>query len=209
MLLFSPQLSGLLAMGLRSLLVAAAATPQAERVSWEEVNAPRAQPMRGELQLVLQFHSIEHDWEPYCMPFSERTHLAVRAWSDCQLPWIRAAYDNPRARYFVRRGGFAERLLAGAAPHDRIVVVGRVRAQFLGQAWIEVISACPALEQIPLGSVLHASRALDLLRRKATRLGLEQLERALAAPLPAHAREALMRLMPAREDRAVARSGAR
>jgi hypothetical protein len=206
MLLFSPQVAGLLAAGLRSLLVAAAATPQAEHVSWEEASAPRAQPMQGELQLVLQFHSIEHDWEPYCMPFSERTHLAVRAWSDSQLPWIRAAYDNPRARYFVRRGGFAERLLARAAPHERIVVVGRVRAQFLGQPWIEVIAACPAREQIPLGTILHASRAIDLLQRKAGRLALEQFERALAAPLPAHAREALLRLMPARENPSVARS---
>ena len=45
---------------------------------------------------------------------------------------------------------------------ERIVVVGRVRAQFLGQPWIEVIAACPAREQIPLGTVLHASRAIDL-----------------------------------------------
>ena len=204
MLLFSSQVTGLLAAGLRSLLVAAAATPQAEQVSWEEVSVPRAQPMQGELQLVLQFHSIEHDWEPYCTPFSERTHLAVRAWSDSQLPWIRTEYDNPRARYFVRRGTFAERLLARAAPHDRIVVVGRVRAQFLGQPWIEVIAACPAREQIPLGTVLHTSRAINLLQRKATRLALEQFERALAAPLPAHARKALLRLMPARESQSVA-----
>jgi hypothetical protein len=204
MLVFSPQFTGLLAAGLRSLLVAAAATPQAEQVSWEEVSVPQAQPMQGELQLVLQFHSIEHDWEPYCTPFSERTHLAVRAWSDSQLPWIRTEYDNPCARYFVRRGTFAERLLARAAPHDRVVVVGRVRAQFLGQPWIEVLAACPAREQIPLGTVLHTSRAINLLQRKATRLALEQFERALAAPLPAHARKALLRLMPARESQSVA-----
>lgn len=206
MLLFSPLAAGLLAAGLRSLLVAAAATPQAEHVSWEEVSVPRAQPMQGELQLVLQFHSIEHDWEPYCMPFSERTHLAVRAWSDCQLPWVRAEYDNPRARYFVRRGTFAERLFARVAPHERILVVGRVCAQFLGQPWIEVIAACPAREQIPLGTVLHVSRAIDLLQRKAERLAIEQFKRALAAPLPTHAREALLRLMPARENPSVARS---
>jgi hypothetical protein len=204
MLLFSPQVGGLLVAGLRSLLVAAAATPQAEHVSWEEVSVPRAQPMQGNLQLVLQFHSIEHDWEPYCTPFSDRTHLAVRAWSDSQLPWVRTEYNNPRARYFVRRGTFAERLLARAATHERIVVVGHVRAQFLGQPWIEVVAACSAREQIPLGTVLHASRAIDLLQRKAARLALEQFKRALAAPLPAHAREALLRLMPVREDPSVA-----
>ena len=129
MLLFSSQAMSLLAAGLRSLLVAAAVTPQAEQVSWEEVSVLRAQPMQGELQLVLQFHSIERDWEPYCTPFSERTHLAVRAWSDSQLPWVRSEYEAPRARYFVKRGSAAERLLLSAAPHDRVAVVGRIRAQ--------------------------------------------------------------------------------
>ncbi|GEM_PF-1347342 len=196
MFLLSPEFAQVLGTGLSSLLVAAAATPQARHVTWEEVNAQRAQPMQGDLQLAFQFHSLEQDWNPYCLPFSKRTHIAVRAWSDNQLPWIRSDYDNPAARYFVKRGSFAERLLAKATPHERFVVVGRVRAQFLGQSWIEVVAATPAREQIPLGSVLHASRALDLFDRGATELGLEQLLRALAAPLPAHAREALLSLMP-------------
>ena len=66
MLLFSPQVAGLLAAGLRSLLVAAAATPQAEHVSWEEASVPRAQPLQGELQLL----------RPHCK--RARTSLAGR-----------------------------------------------------------------------------------------------------------------------------------
>jgi hypothetical protein len=199
MLLFSPQVGGLLVAGLRSLLVAAAATPQAEHVSWEEASVARAQPMQGNLQLVLQFHSIEHDWEPYCTPFSERTHLAVRAWSDSQLPWVRSEYEAPRARYFVKRGSAAERLLLSAAPHDRVAVVGRIRAQFIGEPWIEVVAACRTRAQISLGAVLHVSRALDLFRRGAPKLGMDQLGRAMASPLPVHARLAVESLFPAGE----------
>jgi len=57
-----------------------------------------------------------------------------------------------------------------------------------GRPWIEVVSARRTREYVPEGTVLHAAQAEEFLEREAWPLALDQLDRALAAPLPAHAR---------------------
>ncbi len=195
MCIASVQLLGALSSGLASLVLLAVEAPTCVRTDWEQLVGEQARVTDEPVSVVLQFHSLVENWDGYCTPFSARTHLAVRAWSDTQRPWHRSEYEAPAVQVYVRRGGLAEKRLLAAAAHDRFVVTGHVRALFLGRPWIEVVSACPTREQVPLGSILHASRALKLLGRGAHDLAREQLHRALDAPLPRHARLALQKIL--------------
>lgn len=166
----------------------AARAPELPRTTWKEI-AARPDLHYGRLtRLVVQHRSLETDWEPFLTRFDPSSYLAVRAWADEQQPWIRVDYERPVARLFVRRGTRAARLFAEARPHDRIVVACEVKALLLGLPWIEVVCARRMRKYIPEGSVLHAARALEFVERQAWPLAQDQLDRALAAPLPVFAR---------------------
>lgn len=193
----SPVLAELVPLFL-SLVSLAREAPTLPLVSWEEVSAQPGRELGRLSRMRLQVHSVEEGpWEPYFTRFSAEAYVAVRAWSDVQLPWVREDHDAPRALVFARRGTRAARALSGAAPHDRVVVACVPRAWFAGRPWIEVVAVRRTREYVPEGSVLHAVKALELLGRNDHELARDQLGRALAAPLPAHAREALEALVEA------------
>lgn len=170
--------------------------PTLPEMTWEEAVHDPHQHLGRMRRMVVQHHSQIEEWNPYLTRFSPEVYRAVRAWTDAQLPWVQEDYEHPLAALFVRRGSRAATLFASAAPHDRIVVACVVRARFLGRPWVEVISARRMHEYVPEGTVLHTLKAIELLGRQAWDMARDQLERALDAPLPGHAREALQRLLP-------------
>lgn len=173
----------------------AAEAPSLPLVSWEEYTA-RPDLALGELRrMVVQYAAPIDEWEPYLTRYSPEAYVSLRAWSDSQEPWMRADYDAPAARLFVRRGTRAATLVQSLERHDRIVVACVVHDQFLGRAWVEVVSARRMRQYVPEGSVLHAVKGLEFLERGVLDLARDQFARALAAPLPSHAREALARLV--------------
>jgi len=145
-----------------------------------------------EVQLVFQFHSLEETWNPFVTRFAPRRWLAVRGWADEQLPWVEADYGHRPVRVFVARGTFLEDFFRLGQRHERIAATCVVREVFAGRPWIEVLAAEATPESIPEGTVLHAERALEVEAHGAWGLALGELERALAAPLPAHARRELL-----------------
>ena len=173
----------------------AAQAPRLPLVSWEEYTA-RPDLALGELRrMVVQYAEPIDEWEPYLTRYSPEAYLSLRAWTDSQELWFRADYDAPAARLFVRRGTRAATLVQELEPHDRIVVACVVHDQFLGRPWVEIVSARRMHEYVPEGSVLHAVKGLEFLDRGVFDLARDQFARALAAPLPAPAREALERLV--------------
>jgi len=173
----------------------AAEAPSLPVVSWEECTA-RPDLALGELrQMVVQYAAPIDEWEPYLTRYSPEAYLSLRAWSDSQQLWNRADYDAPAARLFVRRGTMAARLVQDLQPHDRIVVACVVHDQFLGRPWVEIISARRMHEYVPEGSVLHAVNGLEFLTEGVFDLARDQFARAMEAPLPVHARNALARLV--------------
>ena len=173
----------------------AAEAPSLPLVSWEEYTA-RPDLALGTLQrMVVQYAEQIDEWEPYLTRYSPEAYLSIRAWTDSQELWFRAEYDAPAAQLFVRRGTRAATLVQDLEPHDRIVVACVQHDQFLGRPWVEIVSARRMHEYVPEGSVLHAVKGLEFLARGVFELARDQFERALAAPLPAHARQALERLV--------------
>ena len=162
-----------------------------EVAAWNQlVEAPEAHLDRP-VRLFLQLHSVEEDWECYQTRFAPERWIALRAWTDEQHLWDAAEFGRPEALVFVRRGGRLARLVGRLAPHDRLAIAGVVRTAHLGRPWLEVRGFQRARRTVPEGTVLHASKALELMERKAWELAAEQLERALAAPLPAPSAEEL------------------
>ena len=171
---------------------------QAERLSstpWEDLVAAPFESMEPTRQMHVQFHSLVEEWEPYRTPFSRRTHLAVRAWSEAQLPWNTEDFHAPAVLLYVPRDTPAARLFLAAHTHDRIVLIGQLRAWLLDRPWFEVRSARRCRVGIGKGSVLHAIKGLELMEQGVLGHAQDQLRRALAAPLPHHASRALEELL--------------
>jgi hypothetical protein len=115
---------------------------------------------------------------------------------------VRADYELPRVRVFVPLGGAAERTVTRAGVHRRLLVTCVVREHLAGRPWIEVVKVIPTRASIPEGSLLHAIRAEGFIERGSFALAAAELERALAAPLPAHAVASLEHRRRACEARA-------
>jgi len=163
-----------------------------ETIAHEQLEHEPGSFVGRELRLVLQFHSLEESWNPFLTRFSPADYVAVRGWTDAQLPWLQGDFERRPVRVFSRRSELAlDHFFRIARPHERIAVVGVVREVFAGQPWFEVTSAEILPRSIPEGSVLHVIRALDFEQKHAFRLALGELERASAAPLPKHALDAV------------------
>ena len=178
-------------------LAVAYTTPDSEpsSVPYAEI-AENPQDFRGEsVRVLIQFHSLKEGWNPYMTRFGVEEFHQVRAWADEQLPWIAEEFGNPSVRFFVRRKSPVAEGFLTASPHDRFAVTCVVRELFAGRPWAEIIAAEPQAEYVPEGSVLHAIRALELMGEKTWKLAASELERALTAPVPAHARRELDSLL--------------
>ncbi len=143
------------------------------------------------LAVTVQLQSEVPDWAPFLTRFDPSAYRCAWVWGDEQWLWIEDEYDAPVARVFARRGTFAEALLDGAKPHDRLELEIVVREMQAGAAWIEVVGGRWTEQQTPEGSVLHAIRAMELIEREGWALAVSELTRALRPNLPGHVRREL------------------
>lgn len=159
-----------------------------------------------EVRFKLRFKGWLADWNPFMTRFGPAEYRALSGWGEREFPWVRERFEAPRVRVFLRRGEAAEWALEDAQRYDSFEIVGRVRAAFAGEPWVDVTGVVPVLLTIPEGTVLHASRALGLIESGHFDRAGEDLERALAAPLPDVARTELQRLQQHCRDAAEAAS---
>jgi hypothetical protein len=123
--------------------------------------------------------------------FGPKQFSASQAWSDEQFPWVRAEYESPTVRAFTLRDGASDFVLQSATKHARFEVRVVVREVFLDLPWIEVLDVKPLQGEIGEGTLIHASRGVELAQGSAWNLAQDQFEQALAGPLPARARTEL------------------
>lgn len=162
-----------------------------------ELRAVALQPLGflgQELRFTIQVESQPADWNPFLTRFGTEDYRAVIAWGDEQSLWEQADYDNPAAFLFARRGGAVEPILLRAQRYDRFEAGGIVRQVFAGRPWIELTDLRPLDEHFTEGSMVHASRGVELMADEHWELAAQSFERALASNLPARARDELARL---------------
>jgi hypothetical protein len=138
-----------------------------------------------------QFDAEVERWNPYLTRFGSADYRAFRVWSDEQFLWEKDQWEAPLAQLFTRRGGVAERALAGAPQLARFEAIGRVRQVFLGRPWIELEAVRRIGDEISESTLLHASRAVLALEDAHWAMAREHLERALVGSMPPAAREEL------------------
>ena len=143
------------------------------------------------VELDLQLADVHATWRYWMTRFEPARYVGFAAWGDEVLLWDAAAYERPAQRLFAAKGSVAARAFDGAPRYRRYRVRAVLRSVFEGQAWIEVLAATPLPRAMGEGTILHATRAFDLLEVDAHAAAAEQFERALAAPMPAGPRAVL------------------
>ncbi len=171
-----------------------AIAPTAEFHPWNELRADATALLGRRVKLVAQFQGPVERWNAYLSRFGPETHVALQFWSDEQFLWRVDEYEWPQVRLFVPRGSAVDEVLAHAATYERFEIEGTLRELFLSEPWIEVEFARRLPEQVSEGTVIHAGRALALMDAGVWKLADAELEQALQALLPAHARLELERL---------------
>lgn len=139
------------------------------------------------VRFILQLKGERASWNPYLTRFGTRDWASFEGWPDERFLWEESAYDAPFTRLFVDRASALVELLRGAEIYRRFQVVAAVREVFLGEPWLEVLELEPLTEFVAEGTLIAVGRAEELAERGEIALALDQLERAKAAPLPAHA----------------------
>lgn len=162
-----------------------------QALPYAQLRAHRGDHLGHERVLVVQLAAPIESWEPYLTRFGPECFVAHQAWADEQFPWIEADFRSPAVRLFTRRGSEVAAVLAAGERHQRFALRVVLREVLAGRCWIEVLEATRLPEEIGEGSLLHAAEALRQERAGAFALAADQARRALAAPLPAHARAAL------------------
>lgn len=146
------------------------------------------------VRIRFQFDAEAERWNPYLTRFGAVDYRAFRVWSDEQFLWDKEQWDAPLAQLFTRRGGVAERALAGAPQLARFEAIGRVRQVFLGRPWIELEQVRRIGDEISESTLLHASRAVLAMEEAHWAMAREHLDRALVGSMPPRAREELTAL---------------
>lgn len=164
-----------------------------EAVSLAELRRDPGRRLGKRVCFVVQIRGVLEEWDPYLSRFGPGDWLGIEAWADEDYTWKKRVFDNPHVRLFVRRGARAEFALHKAERYQRFEIHGVTRELFLGDPWIEIESAVALETAVGEGTILHVGRAFSLLSDGRVELAIDQLERAKAAPLPAHARVQLER----------------
>jgi len=144
------------------------------------------------VEFTLQVRELSEHWNPYLSRFEPVRWLGLSAWADEVFTWDTASYDAPATRLFARRGGELEAVLRAARPFQRFHATALVREHFLSEPWLELTSLERLPEEVGEGTILHVTRARELVFEGAFDLALDQYERARAAPLPPHALAAIL-----------------
>lgn len=138
--------------------------------------------------------AVDRPFEPYLTLFDPTEWMCIEAWSDDLFLWRPDHYARSSPCLFVRRSSPFALTIAERKPYDRVVVTGLVRQVFAGRPWIEVWDVRPANEGLTEPTIFHAARAIELFEQGRADLGESEMERALAAPLPARQRTELERV---------------
>lgn len=174
------------------LVVPHAPAQSARATTLVELRTSPGKRLGEEVEFTLQFRELGESWNPYLSRFEPTRWLGLSAWPDEVFLWDAASFDAPATRLFVRRGSELETFLRAARPFQRLRATALVREQFLGEPWLELTALTPLPEIVGEGTLLHVTRARELLFEGAFDLALEQYERARRAPLPPHALAAIL-----------------
>ena len=174
--------------------------PLVEATSLELLRAKPAHALGQHVTFVVQFHETNESWNPFLSRFGPANWIAVTSWADEGFTWNEDVYENPHRHLFVRRGSWAAQTALTTDPFSRLLVTGIVREVFGDEPWIEVLALERLDEEVGEGTILHVGRARDLLTQGQFDLALAQFQRAKAAPLPAHARAEIDRLIDQAEQ---------
>jgi hypothetical protein len=183
-----------------ALLVTASAserrTPEAAPpvVSWKTLSDHPGDWLGKTVRLRVQLQGRVETWNPYLTRFGSRQFAAVQAWADEQYPWIKAEYDAPAVRVFLRRGEACDWALEKIEPNARFEMTGIVRETFLDLPWIELQEVLPLPERITEGTLIHAGKAQQLIQERAYARAESELDQAITDDLPPLARTELERL---------------
>jgi hypothetical protein len=173
----------------------ATAAPEFELVAAGELWSHPGRYAGKHVRVTIGVHSEVESWNPFVTRFGPGQFRCLRGWSDEQQPWLREEFEHPRLRVFARRGSAAEWALDGAERYQRFELSCIVRAVFGDVPWLEVVGAKPLLRKLGDGSVLHASRGLDLMNKELWEAARLELQRATAGALPEASRDALEALI--------------
>jgi hypothetical protein len=190
-------LSTLLAWAALQIAAAAAVREPAPAVEGAALEAVFAEPrpwLGRRVRATFQLEALPETWNPFLTRFGTRDWVAAAVWGDGQFLWREEQHARPLGLVFARRGGPIAERLAAAETYQRFTAELEVRELFLGLPWAEVVALAPEELFVGEGAILHASRALKLIASGDWQLAREDLLRASAAPLPAHARAELERL---------------
>lgn len=163
-------------------------------VVWRELCDKPCRWLGRKVRVRMQFESELADWNAYMTRFGRGQFDALRGWSDGQFPWIEAEFATPEALFFVRKGSASQHALDEAQMYSRFEFTVVVREVFLDTPWAEIVAVQAMPEQMSEATVIHAARALELMRKQAWRLAQLELDVALEAPLPEAAKAELKRL---------------
>mgnify|MGYP007046912837 FL=1 len=140
---------------------------------------------RGEsVTFTLQLGAQNATWNPYLTRFDKQRYQSWQGWADSQLLWHLENFEDPLPRLFAPRGKEAAVALSGAPRYARFEVTAIVRTLFLGEPWIEILTARPLELSLGEGTLLHASRALEFAAEDSHEAAVAQYMRALDAPMP-------------------------
>ncbi len=163
------------------------------RVPAKELWAHPGRYLGRAVTIEVQVHSHPESWNPFLTRFGTTEFACVRAWADGQYPWNQNDFAHPAARAFVRRDSAAHWALAEAKRLQRFELTGTVRSVFGGVPWFEVSGVKPLLRKIGEGTVIHASRGIELAGETAWWRARSEFDRALVGGLPESARLELER----------------
>jgi hypothetical protein len=192
------------------LATALASTPRetidapAPLVTWQELCDRPSRWLGKPVRLRVQFQGRVESWNPYLTRFGTKRFASIQAWSDEQFPWNQPDFDAPLVRLFLPRGEACAWALDRAAQGARFEVSAVVREVFLDVPWTEIREVLPLPEHIGEGTVIHASKAVDLMKKRSWTLAELEIQQAITDSLPAQAREELGRLRTECRDRAAA-----
>ncbi|MBK7876078.1 MAG: hypothetical protein IPJ77_10040 [Planctomycetes bacterium] len=168
--------------------------PAVEARTWNELRADATRLLGRRVRFVVQLHAKVERWNTYLSRFGPRDFAAYQFWADEQFPWRVEDFEAPIVRLFARRETDAEEELARAPRYARFEVEGTLREVFLGEPWVEVETVRALPERLTEGTVIHGGRALSLVETGMWKLAESEVDIALQANLPRHAREELERL---------------
>ncbi|HPF13581.1 MAG: hypothetical protein H6830_06625 [Planctomycetes bacterium] len=180
------------------LAVAAIPCPSAPTVPTVELSAMHYRPAAhlGErVRFYVQLDQEVAAWNPFSTRFGPESYRCFRVWGDDQRLWDEDAYFHPAGRLFVPDLGRYGEVMGRAERFQRFLVIGHVRQILLGEPWIEVERIVKTRFTVPEGTLLHATRGIELLDRGALRMAHDELTRAWVDTLPKAVREDLQALI--------------